>query len=247
MLEKHATLSSLLRPHHARALAVCIVCITSAAQAPSRVAAQAATVDPPADRTDIYLPLSGITFVGAIAGRAVAGTLSLLGCTWRDLGPATLATSYGLHGTAGNDTIRVVDALNVLWCGQFLQPITQSGHAFEIYGGAGDDTLYGGGYAPFAGNPNAVFGEAGNDVLYLGAGGARGEGGPGDDRIYGADSASDVLIGGDGNDILCEHANIVPLMLDGGHGNDTSCSPKAALDQFMSIETTSCAPCGLGY
>jgi Ca2+-binding RTX toxin-like protein len=237
MTKTHAKLSLLLRRLCARAAALCIV--FSAGQ----VAAQAADTD----RTDVYLPLTGITFVGAVAGRAVAGTLSLLGCTWRDLGPATLATSYGLHGTAGNDTIHVVDSQHVFWCSQFLEPIAQSGHALDLYGGAGDDILYGGGYAPFAGNPNAVFGEAGNDVLYLGSGGARGEGGPGDDLIYGGDSASDVLIGGDGDDTLCEQANTVPLMLDGGDGDDTSCSPSAALDQFTSIETTSCTPCGPGY
>jgi Ca2+-binding RTX toxin-like protein len=198
--------------------------------------------------TDVSLRVTGVTFIGGANGRLLAGTLSLLGCTWRDLGPSALTTSYALHGTAGNDTIRVVDALNVIWCNRILQPITQNGHAFKVYGGDGDDIIYGGGYAPFAGNPNWIYGEAGNDTLYLGSGGAQGDGGLGDDRIFGGDSTSDVLIGGAGDDVLCEHSDVQPLTLDGGDGFDTSCSPRtSAPDQFVSIDLVSCLACGLGY
>lgn len=195
--------------------------------------------------TTVSLRVSGITVIGARDGRAWAATLSLLGCTWRSLGASPLSDDYVVRGTDGDDTIRLLET-PLIWCNRLLQPINQSGHSLKIYGGAGSDTIYGGGSAPFSGNPNWVFGEDGNDVLYLGPGGAHGEGGPGNDVIYGGDSPGDVLLGGEGDDILCERADKPPLTIDGGGGNDSSCSPSAS-NGFDGVEDIQCWPCGLGY
>jgi hypothetical protein len=64
--------------------------------------------------------------------------------------------------------------------------------------------------------------------------------------IYGGDSAGDVLLGGDGDDVLCEHADKPPLTIDGGEGTDSSCSP-AASNGYDGVEDVVCWPCGLGY
>jgi hypothetical protein len=135
----------------------------------------------------------------------------------------------------------------LLWCNRLLLPVTQNGRAIQLYGGAGNDVIYGGGSAPFSGNPNTVFGEAGDDVLYLGPGGARGEGGPGNDTLYGGDSAGDVMLGGEGDDALCEASATVALTLEGGDGDDdTSCSQTAS-SGYSGIESTNCSRCGLSY
>jgi Ca2+-binding RTX toxin-like protein len=65
---------------------------------------------------------------------------------------------------------------------------------FEVYGGAGNDTIIGG---------------MGNDIL---------DGGPGDDKIYGG-GGNDILRGGDGNDYLDGGAGDDLIL--GGNGNDT--------------------------
>ena len=195
--------------------------------------------------TDVSLRVSGITVIGEYGRRTWAVTLSLLGCTWRSVGDAPLTDTYVVHGTDGDDTIRVLTA-PVLWCNRILQPVAQNGHAIKLYGGQGDDVLYGGGSAPFAGNPNAVFGEDGDDVLYVGPGGARAEGGAGDDRLYGGDSPGDELFGGAGDDVLCERQEVEPLTLDGGDDEDVSCSATAA-NEYVSIERVDCGPCGVGY
>jgi Ca2+-binding RTX toxin-like protein len=198
-----------------------------------------------AAETTVSLRVAGITVIGARDGRVWVGTLSLLGCTWRNVGAAPLDDDYVVRGTDQAETIRLLE-VPVIWCNRLLQPINQNGHSVKIYGGAGADTIYGAGSAPFSGNPNWVFGEDGNDILYLGPGGAHGEGGPGDDTIYGGDSPGDVLLGGDGDDILCEHADKPPLTIDGGGGADSSCSPSAS-NGFDSVEDVVCWPCGLGY
>lgn len=198
-----------------------------------------------AAETSVTLRVSGITVIGMNNGRMLAGTLSLLGCTWRTLGPAPLTDDYVVHGTDQADTIRVLQ-VPALFCNRLLQPVNQNGRSIQIYGGDGDDIIQGGGSAPFSGNPNSVFGEGGDDTLYLGPGGAHGDGGPGNDLIYGADNPGDVLIGGDGDDVLCEHADKPPLTIDGGDGNDSSCSPSAS-HGYDAVEDALCWPCGLGY
>jgi Ca2+-binding RTX toxin-like protein len=196
--------------------------------------------------SEVTLRVSGITVVGAVDNRLWAATLSLLGCTWRSLGASPMTDNYVIHGTDGEDTIRVVQA-PLFWCNRLVLPANQNGRSIQVYGGEGNDVIYGGGSAPFSGNPNWIFGEEGDDTLYLGSGGARGEGGPGDDTIYGGDSAGDVMIGGDGEDALCEQSATVALTLDGGDGtDDTSCS-ETATSGFTGIESTNCARCGFSY
>jgi hypothetical protein len=212
-----------------------VLTVSSAFVRPERAAAD----------TEITLRLSGITLVGTWANRSWAVTLSFLGCTWRNLGPATLSEPLSIHGTEDDDTIRVLQT-PVVWCNRVLEPVTQNGHAIKLHGGEGDDTLYGGGSAPFSGNPNHVFGEAGDDFLYAGPGGVRVEGGDGDDVIFGGDSAGDELYGGAGADVLCERNQVKPLVLDGGEGEDESCAPEA-MNSFESVESVTCDPCGFGY
>jgi Ca2+-binding RTX toxin-like protein len=157
-----------------------------------------------------------------------------------------MTENYAIHGTAGEDNIRVLQS-PLLWCNRWMLAPNQNGRAIVLYGGRGNDTLYGGGSAPFSGNPNQIFGEEGDDVLYLGPGGARGEGGAGDDTIYGGDSPGDVMLGGEGEDALCEQATTVALTLDGGEGeDDTSCSETAS-NGYTAIESTNCGRCGFGY
>ena len=196
-------------------------------------------------QVEVTLRVVGITVIGAIDDRMWAGTLSLRGCTWRSLGDAPLSEDYVIRGTRSSDTISVLDA-PAFWCNRLLSPVNQNGHAIQIYGGDGNDILYGGGSAPFSGNPNSIFGEDGDDTLYLGPGGAHAEGGSGDDYLIGGDSAGDVLLGGTGDDVLCEHSAVEALTLDGGDGDDRSCSDSAT-SGFNSIEQVSCLLCGLGY
>jgi Ca2+-binding RTX toxin-like protein len=196
--------------------------------------------------TEVTLRATGITVIGSVDNRVWAATLSLRGCTWRSLGAAPMTENFEVHGTSGDDTIRVLQT-PLLWCNRLMLAPNQNGRAITLYGGTGNDILYGGGSAPFSGNPNALYGEDGDDVLYLGPGGARGEGGAGDDTIYGGDSAGDVMLGGEGEDALCEQSATVALTLDGGDGeDDTSCSPSAS-NGYTAIESTNCSRCGFGY
>lgn len=195
---------------------------------------------------EVTLRATGITVIGSVDDRLWAATLSLRGCTWRSLGPAPMTENYVVRGTSGNDNIRVLQT-PLLWCNRWMTPPNQNGRAIVLHGGKGDDIIYGGGSAPFSGNPNTIYGDEGDDTLYLGPGGARGEGGPGDDTIFGGDSAGDVMLGGEGEDALCEQSTTVALTLDGGEGeDDTSCSETAS-NGYTGIESANCGRCGLGY
>ena len=80
----------------------------------------------------------------------------------------------------------------------------------EIYGNSGGDTLNGGG---------------GDDHLYMGDGTDRGDGGDGSDYVYGSGGFEDIILGGDGRDLVQDTVS------DGGH--DTLCG-KAGLDTYNS-------------
>jgi Ca2+-binding RTX toxin-like protein len=88
--------------------------------------------------------------------------------------PAGLVGRVVIFGLAGNDTIKMPANLNL--------PV-------EIFGGAGNDVLYGG-----SGN-DALVGGSGNDQLHGGAGRDVLIGGTGADRLFG-ESGDDILIGG---------------------------------------------------
>ncbi len=92
-----------------------------------------------------------------------------------------------LYGGNGNDR---------LWGGNDWsleeQPTTQA----VIFGGDGDDTVFGS-----INGTNNVRGEAGNDRLLGGQQNDRLDGGIGDDALRGG-YGDDILIGGEGNDVL---------------------------------------------
>lgn len=80
-----------------------------------------------------------------------------------------------------------------------------------------NDTLYGAS-AEVASDFPALQGAGGNDTLFGGSAGDRANGGPGQDRLYGA-LGSDQLLGGGGNDLLQGGSNAD--WLSGDPGNDT--------------------------
>ena len=99
----------------------------------------------------------------------------------------------------------------------------------DLFGEGGNDTLYGGS------KDDWLFGGAGNDTLYAGDGsGSNGgdgnylSGDGGDDELYGAEGSDwlaggagvDILKGGDGDDILEGGAGVGDLM-SGGAGDDS--------------------------
>lgn len=81
-----------------------------------------------------------------------------------------------------------------------------------LYGGDGDDTIFG------QGGDDELYGGAGNDMLYGGTGDDELYGGSGDDTLYGGDG-DDELYGGSGNDTL--YGGEGDDVLDGGSGDDT--------------------------
>ncbi|MBT0773608.1 hypothetical protein KIH74_31985 [Kineosporia sp. J2-2] len=100
----------------------------------------------------------------------------------------------GVHGDKGNDTIRVT-----------------KGEAWNIDGGAGNDTIYGG-----AGQDDLAGGD-GNDLIHGGSGRDEITGGRGDDRLYG-DAGADTIYGNSGNDKLYGGTGTDTLL--GGPGKD---------------------------
>ena len=86
------------------------------------------------------------------------------------------------------------------------------GGADQLYGGQGNDTLYGGGGA------DVLDGGQGDDTLYGGTGDDQLDGGQGDDVLYGG-AGDDFLDGGQGDDIIDGGAGDDVLI--GGQGDDT--------------------------
>lgn len=117
------------------------------------------------------------------------------GTTWNR---ATLCNTFGIYGTAGNDSLSAV-----------------SGLSSRIYGDAGNDTLSGS-----TGN-DLLDGGAGNDNLAGGAGNDILQGGADDDIL--TDTAGTALFnGGAGNDlILFNKGDGQDTFATGGTGSDT--------------------------
>lgn len=101
-----------------------------------------------------------------------------------------------------------------------------------VYGGLGNDTLYGNGSGRLSGRDNdRLYGEIGDDLIYGNEGHDRLDGGIGNDKLYGG-TGHDVLIGDEGNDFLYgETGNDFLIggsllgvlstdVLNGGRGND---------------------------
>jgi Ca2+-binding RTX toxin-like protein len=92
----------------------------------------------------------------------------------------------------------------------------------SVYGGAGNDALYG-----KAGSNDSLFGGTGDDSLYGNAGGDFLFGGAGNDDLYGG-AGDDFLFGGPGNDSLSGgrgddilYSSVGADRLIGGEGSDT--------------------------
>ncbi len=138
-------------------------------------------------------------------------------------------------GTDGSDLLHVDRAGTALsvWAngqslGQFAVPVTgivmdtrdgndlilvapQVSTATELYGGAGNDLINGGG------GDDRMFGEDGCDVLLGNSGNDRLDGGDGDDFLFGG-FGDDVLLGGLGDDWLFGGPGVD--ILDGGSGRN---------------------------
>ena len=107
---------------------------------------------------------------------------------WKQSYPADLIQKIEVYGNGGDDDIRIDEDITL---------------PAMIDGGAGNDTIEGGG------GTNTIYGGLGNDEI---------EGGDGNDVIYGGDG-NDTIEGGDGNDVI--DAGSGNNSVDGGDGNDT--------------------------
>ena len=108
--------------------------------------------------------------------------------------------------------------------------LTSDTHDVEVFGGAGNDTIYAGqGNQLLSGDDgndilwaglgaDTVLGGAGNDTIHGGTGTQLLDGGTGRDAIY-AGAGSQTVLGDDGNDVL--HGGPGSQTVLGGAGNDT--------------------------
>jgi Ca2+-binding RTX toxin-like protein len=103
-----------------------------------------------------------------------------------------------IFGSSGNDTLKMPTNVN---------------RPFEVYGGAGNDTITGGTGDDILdgglGN-DKIYGGGGNDILRGGGGNDYLDGGAGDDLLLGGDGA-DQLLGGAGRDVLLGGAGVDKL------------------------------------
>lgn len=126
-------------------------------------------------------------------------------------GEDTRLATFDVSGGDGSDVIFLAGANNsIVRAGAGNDFVMSDGNA-ELYGGAGNDVLFG----------NHVFGEDGDDVLF---GNTLAVGGSGDDRITMFATGSDeetakegLAFGGDGNDVIIGEARI---SAEGGDGDD---------------------------
>lgn len=143
-----------------------------------------------------------------------------------------------IHGTAGNDVIRVSRVVTadgphavITINGVTEQVLYRNGETITVYGGAGNDTIWMDESTAITWR-SILFGEGGNDLL-IGAG--RNDyldGGKGNDTLYGQ-GGNDTLLGGDGKDTL--YGGDGDDLLDGGKGKDTL-DGGAGADAIMSAD-----------
>lgn len=152
---------------------------------------------------------------------------------------AGLNGDYIIHGNvaAGDshaDTMYVLRAQNANWgdCvpdSGFWQALSYNGYALDVYGGAGNDTLYQGE------GLSSAFGEAGNDTIFSLSSTGYTSGGAGSDNIYGYAGALDWLQGDADNDCLYDASNSWDAF-DCGSGSDK-------YDSFNASYTASMTSC----
>jgi len=149
-----------------------------------------------------------------------------------------------LYGGAGNDNLDG-GAGN-----DFLDGGGEDGNDI-LLGGLGNDWLFGedgndrldGGdgedmVIDYSTGNDTLLGGLGNDFLYSGYGADRLEGGAGNDRLseFGEDGSTNVLLGGDGNDLLEVIDNYGANTLDGGAGNDVLIIGNSGEDNFLPVQ-----------
>lgn len=174
----------------------------TAAQALAFTASDTLTIDQGSGNTStvLYVPASGgnpdqitlmagslsVTFGAALATATKTftdGSSLYIGGSGAD-GPVTLgATNDGLYGGAGGDTLNGGDGTN------------------QLQGNQGDDLLRGG-----AGR-DVIYGGQDNDQIFVGASASGGstnfaQGNKGADTVNGSSSDDDILLGGQGNDLI---------------------------------------------
>ena len=135
-----------------------------------------------------------------------------------------------LYGGRGNDNLDGGDGNDYLTGGEDGNDVLLGGNGNDfLLGGNGNDRLDGGAGDDFLvdesgedGVNDTLLGGIGNDVLFSDAGADRLEGGAGDDILveFGEDSLTNVLLGGDGSDLIAVFDNNGATTLDGGAGND---------------------------
>lgn len=157
------------------------------------------TINVTPDNTDVNNPKIAVA-ISATNKRGVTRTYN-----------ASFPTSLGIRrifiqGGKGADTITVDPTITTparIWGGAGNDTINGGGGNDTIYGGPGNDLLNGNG-----GN-DLIFGGVGNDTI---------NGGAGNDTLWGGVGA-DSISGGDGNDTLGGVLGVNTLM--GGAGSDT--------------------------
>lgn len=139
---------------------------------------------------------------------------------------------------AGDDTIDAGNGYNIVFAGSGNDTVTSGSGNDNLFGGEGNDTIYAGAGDDFIlgeTGDDVLYGEDGDDQIYGGYGADTLYGGDGDDYLdafdpfyrnysadaayYPADTASNTLIAGLGNDILVGDAG--NDVLQGGEGDDT--------------------------
>ncbi|MGL5839641.1 MAG: cadherin domain-containing protein [Sphingorhabdus sp.] len=115
-----------------------------------------------------------------------------------------------IKGSDHYDELHGSDGDSVVIGGVAANPGANPGKGDVIYGGDGNDTLYGDTTTvdSTVGDDDIIYGQGGQDTIY---------GGGGNDRLFG-EGASDTLYGGSGDDIL--DAGDAGDMLYGDAGND---------------------------
>ena len=184
------------------------------------------------DNTDFVIAFTGTPALSREAFAPGAFTAASFGTSGNDAftgGPGP-DEYYGLGGDdtasggGGDDQLFGGEGSDILVGGDGSDLLVGETGSDILRGGAGDDQLYAGmrynSVSTDLGTFNELYGEEGNDVL-VGAQGRDGlDGGVGDDTLDSRDDDSahggDILLGGDGNDIIRFNGDLV----DGGAGDD---------------------------